>query len=131
MPLVVGGPHELSRDGRGLWMEGETDQVRALPANEVDWAKWAKISVARCGRVSYLTHDGRRDLGEDLALHDKLLSAGHMSPLEHAARPIETADVKHRSVYFKDGSSWCGNFRGWMQHRGTVPHEDDRFGHPT
>ena len=40
----------------------------------------AKLSVARCARVSYLTHDGRRDPEEDLRLHDQLLANGHLSP---------------------------------------------------
>jgi len=47
-----------------------------------------KISVARCARVSYLTHEGVRDQNEDLALYEKLVSGGHLSPLEHAARPM-------------------------------------------
>jgi hypothetical protein len=126
LPLVLG--QELMRVGEQWWLH-ESDPPVPVAPDEIHWEQWAKISVARCGRVSYLTHDGLRDIGEDLTLHDKLLSAGHMSPLEHAARPIRTVDVKCRSVYFKDGSSWCGNFRGWMQHRGMVPHEDDRFGH--
>ena len=92
------------------------------------WEKWAKISVARCGRVSYLTHDGKRDLDEDLKLYDRLLQPGHMSPLEHAARPIHPDDFQYRSVYHKDHNLWCGNFRGWMQHRGLIPFEDDILG---
>lgn len=71
-----------------------------------------KISVARCARVSYRTHDGNRPrFGEDIALHDQLLSSGHMSPLEHAAQAVETCD-------------FIGNFRGWMQYRKTIPGED-------
>ncbi len=48
----------------------------------------AKISVARCARVSYLTQNGVRDPAEDLVLYDRLVSSGHMSPLEHVARPM-------------------------------------------
>lgn len=36
-----------------------------------------KISAARCARVSYLTHDGVRDLDKDLELYGKLVSQGH------------------------------------------------------
>ena len=64
----------------------------------------AKICTARCARVSYLTHDGKRDLNEDLALHDKLSGNGHWSPFEHAAEADET-------------SSRYGNFFGWRQYR--------------
>jgi hypothetical protein len=49
----------------------------------------AKISAARCARVSYLTQDGRRDHEADLMLYDRLVSADpmHASPLEHVATP--------------------------------------------
>ena len=78
----------------------------------------AKISCARCARVSYLTHDGRRDLDEDLALHDRLLAPGHMSPFEHAAacRHLRTK----RS-----------NFRPpWSQYRKVIPYEHDVHADP-
>jgi thymidylate synthase ThyX len=64
----------------------------------------AKISIARCARVSYLTHDGERDLCEDLKLHDRLAESGHWSPFEHAAEADE-------------GSARYGNFFGWRQYR--------------
>ena len=38
-----------------------------------------KISVARCARVSYLTHDGKRDYAKDIELHDKCRDLGHWS----------------------------------------------------
>lgn len=49
----------------------------------------AKISAARCARVSYLTQDGRRDPQEDLKLYERLVTArpAHWSPLEHVATP--------------------------------------------
>ena len=64
-----------------------------------------KVSAARCARVSYLTHDGRRpDIAEDLALFDRLAGGVplHASPLEHIATP---------------GTTDCGNFTGWTQFR--------------
>ena len=66
-----------------------------------------KISVAKCARVSYLTHDGTRDFSKDLELYDRLVSAGHMSPTEHVATPM--------SVLV--GDIYSGNFRGWLQYR--------------
>lgn len=54
----------------------------------------AAVSAARCARVSYLTHDGRRDIAADLRLYDRLVTdrldrglAIHWSPLEHVAYP--------------------------------------------
>lgn len=74
-----------------------------------------KVSVGRCARVSYLTHDGRRDLGADLDLYQRLVESGHMSPLEHPAQPLDEADLKE--------SEWSGNFRGWRPYRKLVPGE--------
>lgn len=69
-----------------------------------------KISVARCARVSYLTHDGERNIDKDIELYDRLVTADppHWSPLEHVARPIsDLSDNEFR-----------GNFDGWIQLRG-------------
>jgi hypothetical protein len=72
-----------------------------------------KVSAARCARVSYLTHDGVRDLKADLALYERLVSGGHMSPLEHVAVPQEP------------GITSGSNFRGWLQFRKTIINEHD------
>lgn len=69
-----------------------------------------KVSVGRCARVSYLTHEGVRDLAKDIELHDKLLSTtqsedpGHFSPFEHVAMALEMPET-------------IGNFTGWRQYR--------------
>lgn len=63
-----------------------------------------KISVARCARVSYLNHDGTRDIEKDLSLHDKLFESKHMSPFEHVATPSDNPD------------NWA-NFQDWQQYR--------------
>jgi thymidylate synthase ThyX len=71
-----------------------------------------KFSVARCARVSYLTHDGENpDPAKDIALHDRLLADGHMSPFEHQAF---NAPMQAHS----------GNFGpGWVQYRKTLTKE--------
>lgn len=68
-----------------------------------------RISAARCARVSYLTHDGRRDLSADEELYDRLVTAEppHWSPLEHVATPAGEGAVP-------------GNFRGWRQLRHVI-----------
>ena len=71
-----------------------------------------KICVGRCARVSYLTHDGKRDWQADINLHDRLLKSGHLSPFEHAATPSED-------------SNYFGNFKGWKQYRKMINHEHD------
>lgn len=64
------------------------------------------VSVARCARVSYLTHDGVRDIEKDLELYEKLMAQypPHYSPLEHVATP----------AMFEIS---MGNFTGWWQLR--------------
>lgn len=74
-----------------------------------------KISAGRCARVSYLTHAGKRDLGADIELHDRLLESGHMSPLEHPARPLTTEELEK--------NEWSGNFHGWHPYRKTISGE--------
>ena len=78
----------------------------------VDVETLKKVSVGRCARVSYLTHDGKRDHVADIELHDRLLTSGHMSPFEHVAVPA------------KD-NKFIGNFKGWIQYRKTIPNESD------
>lgn len=72
-----------------------------------DLSKLIKISVARCARVSYLTHDGKRDVGKDIELFDRLTTAAppHWSPLEHVATPVTSGIVD------------LSNFRSWVQIR--------------
>lgn len=67
-----------------------------------------KISAARCARVSYLNHDGTRDIQKDLDLHDQLLREKHMSPFEHQGTPC---------------CKGSGNFREWMQYRFLVEND--------
>lgn len=73
----------------------------------LDLLKQVKFSVARCARVSYLTHDGVRSHEKDFELYERLRSASppHASPFEHVARPSNLA---------------TGNFKGWLQLRHEV-----------
>ncbi len=74
----------------------------------LDAATLRKLSVARCARVSYLTHDNVRDVAKDLELYERLMSGGangHWSPTEHVATPLD------------DAGEACANFRGWKQFR--------------
>lgn len=64
-----------------------------------------KISVARCARVSYRPYDGNTVLEKDIALYDRLLKNGHMSPFEHVAMADPTVHGNH------------ANFDGWLQLR--------------
>jgi hypothetical protein len=79
------------------------------------WLPLIKLSVARCARVSFLNHEGKKpSQDEDFKLYDRLLAEQpiHASPAEHQAMPL----------LGKDGTS--GNFRGWLQFRKHIPNEN-------
>jgi thymidylate synthase ThyX len=134
----------------------EPDRADLKPTS---WDEAVKISVGRCARVSYLTHDGKRDPQADIELYERLLKSGHMSPFEHVGRPAEPDDWKvpgrdgllssqrgQRCIRYApdlvvkdvgDGPyawlapelQWHGNFRGWVQHRKLISGEADILGH--
>lgn len=63
-----------------------------------------RISAARCARVSYLTHEGKREIEKDLDLYERLKVDRHLSPFEHVATPAPD-------------NAFYANFRGWIQMR--------------
>jgi len=78
----------------------------------------ARVSSARCARVSYLTHDGKRSIDADLKMVDGLQSNGHVSPFEHPATTHDTT-----GAYF---GNYHGNFSvQWMQYRKMLEGEHD------
>ena len=87
------------------------DEVRQAGGTHSDvTAPLKQISTARCARVSYMTHEGKRDLVEDIALHERLAGTAragdpmHASPFEHPAMAV-------------GGRKRIGNFEGWQQYR--------------
>lgn len=78
------------------------DDERDLPIEQLK-----KISAARCARVSYLTHDGNRNIEKDIELCERLRSDRHLSPFEHVATPSNDSDFH-------------ANFRGWIQMRAAI-----------
>lgn len=93
----------------------EAGLLGEVPEHTVKIAQEAliKVSVGRCARVSYLTHEGKRDVSEDVRLHDDLVVKRplHASPAEHVAQALDTLE-------------WSGNFQGWRQYRKTLAHEN-------
>ncbi len=66
-----------------------------------------RASVARCARVSYLTHDGVPNLANDEKLFERLITGsgfGHWSPHEHVAMSATKDTVS-------------GPYRGFIQYR--------------
>lgn len=71
----------------------------------------AKLSSARCARVSYLLTDGTVPSAEkDIALYDRLVGSRplHASPVEHSAYPLPLPTQR------------SNNFVGWRQYRELV-----------
>lgn len=124
-------PHiqELARTIRGAMAGSEPEKLSSgewhLPYIRYDDRKkltnygageedtLAKISAARCARVSYLTHDGRETtFEEDVALYERLVGDPmHASPMEHQAY----ADHQDAGTW-REPELW-GNLVGWCQYR--------------
>ena len=112
---------ELSRDAANA---SETDRLFEgdwhLPLigfegdDQLSASDAVKVSAGRCARVSYLTHDGRRDVQADIDLCDRLVTSKHFSPTEHQARCWE-------GVTAPDASGNLG--LGWVQFRKTLAGE--------
>lgn len=74
-----------------------------------------KISVARCARVSYLTHEQTRDPAKDIGLFDRLVQGsgfGHWSAHEHVAQAADDATFR------------SGPYVGWKQYRKQFANEN-------
>ena len=96
--------------------------------------KLIQMSVARCARVSYLTHDGKiPSIEKDLKLYNQLIVSRplHASPAEHQVTPdrkrfIITMDKDNNTLF--EGMAWekpelHGNLTGVIQYRKTLMHE--------
>ena len=111
---------EASEPAQLEWDEWHLPLVRPEDREQVSTEDLIKVSAGRCARVSYLTHAGKRDLDADVELHDRLLESGHMSPLEHPARPLSTTELEE--------GEWSGNFRGWFSYRKEIAGEANPLG---
>lgn len=127
--------HWKGGDANDFW-DATEDTIKAYG---FDWERLKKISTGRCARISYLTHDGKRDWAKDIQLYADLKGDLHMSPFEHQATPMGNATklsgvtlsaglvaqmvVNRETFEGKFGRLWSGNFRGWEQHRKEIPNE--------
>ena len=105
--MAASSPQKLQPGDWHIPMAGQADD--AIMSHETK----LKVATAHLARVSYLTHDGVRDIDKDVELHDRLAASGHWSPFEHCAR---AADML--------GQVKPSNFRGWIQYRKFFPGED-------
>jgi len=115
LPLVTGNDEE---------------ELRTTGLATVDDIKLCLISIGRCARVSYLTHDGKRDPQADIDLAtQRLRPSGHMSPFEHVAQAVTSEEWERYGTLLM--REWIekrippGNLWGWKQFRKTLQNEHD------
>lgn len=99
--------NRLTADGWHLPYVTWSERVRYNDQPEL----LAKLSAARCARVSYLLVDGAiPSIEKDLALYDRLVGSVplHASPIEHQAYPLPLPTQR------------SNNFVGWRQYRELV-----------
>ncbi len=83
-----------------------------------------KVATARCAQVSYTVvgEDGKEmDYAKLIALHDRLLKAGHMSPFEHCAQAPGLLD---HGGFLSCSDYPLSNFNGFIQYRKTIKGEN-------
>jgi thymidylate synthase ThyX len=92
-----------------------------------------KVCVGRCASVSYERHDATTP-EKASAICDKLRADGHMSPFEHALRPMTAHELRlfQQDALEWNGREWMptggvrhflGNVEGWVQYRKLLPGE--------
>ena len=108
----------------------ETNRLPSKPGGGFDdkwaWSLFVKLSVARCARVSYLTHEGKTpDIAADLALYERLVGSVplHASPCEHQGYP-DTLTVGVGEPGMWNHPELHGNFNGFVQYRKLLPGEN-------
>lgn len=133
------------REGGQLWDNNDLDAAQKL--EEKTGQNWLdtlrKVSVARCAAVTHNRQDVK-DFEKDIDRYHRLRTAGHLSPFEHAARPM--TQFEYEELFnqpklewvgdglkdgLKDGwkevgrTHFCGPFQGWVQDRKMIPGEHD------
>lgn len=104
--------------------------IAGFPHEQDKAHEFTKVAVAtaRCARLSYMTHDNKIDYLKDIELHDRLLSAHHMSPFEHCAKTMTDKEYNAFVKGYREEDKgfdwlkqsalgWCLNFRGFMPYR--------------
>lgn len=129
MALLASKMREAMDESNPKWLTNSDWHLPYIKEEEADVYTnelMRKCSAARCARVSYLNHDNTEpDTDKDIALADRLLKDGHMSPFEHQASPMGSEGSDWYDDWIEKGVThidkehqlWSGNFRGWVQYR--------------
>jgi thymidylate synthase ThyX len=87
-------------------------QARKNGMGETAEVHFKEVSVGRVARVSFDTHENFEPVESSVQRTRMLRTSGHFSPFEHIATPASY-------------DAWYGNFRGWVQMRHEIPHQDN------
>lgn len=127
--------------------------ILANPTHPLDVMKvLRKVSVGRCAAVSYERQEVK-NFAKDVERYTNMRNGGHMSPLEHVARPMTPHEYSNlfrqmELIWNEEYEEWrwaghgigngnepasgegnwlhyCGNVQGWIQDRKMVPNEHD------
>lgn len=104
------------------------DELAELAADHHLLTMFKMVSAGRVARVSYDTHDNFETRQKSYERAEILMGNGHFSPFEHVARPMGEPSLGHLRPEY----AFMGNFRGWVQFRKEIPHEENfaLVGHP-
>lgn len=115
LPYLVVLSHKGKVYGYGVQI-GDTEEVQELSVEDA-----RNFSAAACAQVSYRTLDLSPEKVKRIVekLSDRF--DPHLSPFEHQAAvpyfPKETFWEKGITHRDRQGNSWSGNFRGYIQNR--------------
>lgn len=125
--LATSKPNELIEGEWHLPLVQHDDFEEVIEEDDPDYLL-KRISAGKCGRVSYLTHDGKRDVYEDIRLCEGFIKNEHASPLEHVATPCPGHQIVEFGHKHPPEHHHLGNFTGWDQFRHEVIEEDYTYG---
>jgi thymidylate synthase ThyX len=118
--MEAGSPKELG------YYEWHLPLIQDVELQHLPEIALVKISAGRCARVSNTTYGKDNPDADEKLVDERLIPSGHMSPLEHVARPMQQTDEHEIAGWYElGGSAWCGNFRGWVQYRKHIKNEHD------
>lgn len=113
---IAGSKPEQLREGQWhLPLIAITEMVRVTYADDPEDGNVDRflcmVSASRCARIS-IGSEKRETMLAEVNKADRLYASGHMSPFEHQAQALATAER-------------VANFRGWRSFRSTIPNEEN------
>lgn len=94
-------------------LNNDGNQIGDVPDAMIE--QLIRSSVARCARVSYLNHEGKKpSFEEDNQLYKRLVGSF----------PIHASPAEHQALCLEYSTEFVANFKGWVQHRKMLKDEN-------